>query len=74
LSRIHCFCYPATLTQGTVSGDIPAISDGAYRLAQGIAALMYSEDVEYHYRSIQAYEEPELEGDEWTESPWELPA
>jgi hypothetical protein len=57
-----------------VSGDIPAISDGAYRLAQGIAALMYSEDIDYHYRNIQAYEEPELEGDEWSESPWELPA
>ncbi|MBG7618882.1 NAD(P)/FAD-dependent oxidoreductase [Herbaspirillum sp. AP02] len=74
LERIHCFCYPAAASQGTVSGDIPAISDGAYRLAQGIAALMYSEDVEYHYRNIQSYEEPELEGDEWTESPWELPA
>jgi hypothetical protein len=35
---------------------------------------MYSEDIDYHYRNIQAYEEPELEGDEWTESPWELPA
>ncbi|UIN22984.1 NAD(P)-binding domain-containing protein [Herbaspirillum frisingense] len=74
LERIHCFCYPAAASHGTVSGDIPAISDGAYRLAQGIAALMYSEDVEYHYRNIQSYEEPELEGDEWTESPWELPA
>jgi cation diffusion facilitator CzcD-associated flavoprotein CzcO len=74
LERVHCFCYPAAASHGTVSGDIPAISDGAYRLAQGIAALMYSEDIDYHYRNIQAYEEPELEGDEWTESPWELPA
>lgn len=74
LERVHCFCYPAAASHGTVSGDIPAISDGAYRLAQGIAALMYSEDIDYHYRNIQAYEEPELEGDEWSESPWELPA
>ncbi|NEK65371.1 MAG: FAD-dependent oxidoreductase, partial [Xanthomonas perforans] len=29
LERIHCFCYPAALSHGTVSGDIPAISDGA---------------------------------------------
>lgn len=73
LERVHCFCYPATASHGTVSGDIPAISDGAYRLAQGIASLMYGEDVEYHYRNIEAYEEPELAGDEWTPSPWELP-
>src|SRR5690606_29053636 len=32
LSRVHCFCYPATLSQGQVAGDIPAISDGATRL------------------------------------------
>ncbi|MBV8625852.1 MAG: NAD(P)/FAD-dependent oxidoreductase [Herbaspirillum sp.] len=74
LERVHCFNYAAAASHGSVSGDIPAISDGAYRLAQGIASLMYSEDVDYHYRNIQAYAEPELEGDEWTESPWELPA
>ena len=69
LSRIHCFCYPAALTHGTVSGDIPAISDGAKRLAQGMASLFYSEDVEHHYAKIQAYEEPELFGDEWVPAP-----
>lgn len=74
LERVHCFCYAAAASHGTVSGDIPAISDGAYRLAQGIAALMYSEDVAYHYENIQAYSEPELEGDEWTPADWELPA
>ncbi|KAF1048011.1 MAG: FAD-dependent urate hydroxylase [Herbaspirillum frisingense] len=73
LERIHCFCYPAAASHGTVSGDIPAISDGAYRLAQGIASLLYGEDVDYHYRNIQAYEEPELVGDEWTPSDWNLP-
>ncbi|MBO9538324.1 NAD(P)/FAD-dependent oxidoreductase [Herbaspirillum sp.] len=73
LERVHCFCYPAAASHGTVSGDIPAISDGAYRLAQGIASLLYGEDVEYHYRNLEAYEEPELVGDEWTPSEWELP-
>jgi cation diffusion facilitator CzcD-associated flavoprotein CzcO len=65
LDRIHCFCYPAVLSHGTLSGDIPAISDGAQRLAQGIASLFYSEDIEFHYRNIQDYAEPELIGDEW---------
>jgi cation diffusion facilitator CzcD-associated flavoprotein CzcO len=65
LSRIHCFCYPASLSQGAVSGDIPAISTGAKRLAQGIASLLYREDVEQHYAALEAYAEPELNGDEW---------
>ncbi|NEM46319.1 MAG: NAD(P)/FAD-dependent oxidoreductase, partial [Xanthomonas perforans] len=66
LERIHCFCYPAALSHGTVSGDIPAISDGARRLATGLAGLFYCEDVEHHFDVLQAYAEPELLGDEWT--------
>jgi len=65
LARIHCFCYPAALSHGTVSGDIPAISEGARRLAQGIASLFYREDIEAHFERIQQFEEPELLGDEW---------
>ena len=66
LSRIHCFCHPAALTHGTVSGDIPAISEGARRLAEGIAGSLYLEDIEVHYANLQAYAEPEIFGDEWT--------
>ncbi|CAJ0787440.1 FAD-dependent urate hydroxylase [Ralstonia mannitolilytica] len=69
LSRVHCFCYPASVTHGSVSGDIPAISEGAKRLAQGIAGLLYREDIEAHYAAIQAYAEPEIFGDEWTPAP-----
>jgi cation diffusion facilitator CzcD-associated flavoprotein CzcO len=69
LSRVHCFCYPAALTHGTVSGDIPAISDGAKRLAQGIAGLFYAEDIETHYATMLAFSEPEVFGDEWTPAP-----
>jgi cation diffusion facilitator CzcD-associated flavoprotein CzcO len=65
LDRVHCFCYPAALTHGTVSGDIPAISDGALRLANGIASLLYREDIDTHYANLQEYAEPELIGDEW---------
>jgi FAD-dependent urate hydroxylase len=66
LDRIHCFCYPATLSHGAVSGDIPAISDGARRLANGIASLFYSEDFEHHFARLEAYDDPELLGNEWT--------
>lgn len=65
LSRIHCFCYPATLSHGAISGDIPAISAGARRFAQGIAARLYRDDVAQHYAAIEAYSEPKLQGDEW---------
>lgn len=65
LRAVHCFCYPAALSHGTVSGDIPAISDGAKRLAQGIASQFYREDIEQYFERIKQYDEPELLGDEW---------
>jgi cation diffusion facilitator CzcD-associated flavoprotein CzcO len=68
LDRIHCFCYPAMLTHGSVSGDIPNISDGAKRLAMGIASQFYSEDFEHHFQMLEAYDVPELLGDEWRPS------
>lgn len=69
LDRIHCFCYPSTLSHGTVAGDIPQISDGAERLARNFCALFLNEDAQFHYERLQAFEEPELEGDEWQETP-----
>lgn len=66
LSNIHCFCYPAALSHGTVSGDIPAITEGAKRLSTGIASLFYREDIAEHYKRMEAYADPELLGDEWT--------
>ena len=65
IANIYCFSYPAVASHGTVSGDIPAISDGAKAIAQGIAASLFNEDVVYHYAQLQAFAEPELEGDEW---------
>lgn len=72
LERIHCFCYPATLSHGTVAGDIPQISDGAQRLARALCAAFLQEDINVHFEQLLAYSEPELDGDEWTETP--LPA
>lgn len=69
LERIHCFSYPAALSLGTVSGDIPQISDGARRLSQGLAGALYAEDIAQHYAAMERYSEPELEGHEWVDSP-----
>ncbi|HSV45545.1 MAG TPA: NAD(P)/FAD-dependent oxidoreductase [Ramlibacter sp.] len=72
LDRVHCFSYPATLSHGAATGDIPQISDGAQRLARGLASQLLAEDIEAHYAAMDRYAEPELFGDEWT--PAEFPA
>ena len=69
LSAIHCFNYGASVSLGKVSGDIPGISEGAAWLAREIAATLYREDVETHFVAMEAYDKPELLGDEWTETP-----
>ena len=66
LERVHCFNYAGALSQGAGAGDIPQISDGAQRLARGIAARLLAEDVAFHYDALTRYAEPELQGDEWT--------
>lgn len=68
LAHIYCFNDAAMLSHGKVSGDIPAVSAGAERLVRGIVASLFAEDVEQHYASLQAYDIPELQGDEWTDS------
>lgn len=65
ISRLHCFNYPSTLTHGKLSGDIPAVSEGAKRLAQGIARHLFVEDCALHYDALTAFDTPELVGDEW---------
>jgi cation diffusion facilitator CzcD-associated flavoprotein CzcO len=69
LDRVHCLSYPATLSLGVITGDIPAISEGALQLADKLAALLYVEDIEHHFARIEAYAEPEILGDEWVAEP-----
>ncbi len=66
LQDVHCFNYGATISLGKVSGDIPAISDGARLLTQSLAADLYRADVERHWQGLVDYAKPELLGDEWT--------
>ena len=68
LRLVHCFNYPASLSHGKLSGDVPAVSDGGRRLAQGIARSLFVADRETHFANLAAYETPELLGDEWTDS------
>lgn len=68
LHQIHCFNFPATLSHGKLSGDIPAISEGADRLARGIVRSLFVADRERHYAALTAFDTPELLGDEWTDA------
>ena len=68
LKNVYCFNHGATASLGKVSGDIPAVSDGARLLARSIAATLYAEDIRAHWRGLLAYDSPELVGDEWVPS------
>lgn len=65
LERIHCLNFAAVLSQGAISGDIPAVSIGAQRLAQCVVSRLYAEDIGEHYARLQDFSEPELLGNEW---------
>ncbi|MBB3978755.1 cation diffusion facilitator CzcD-associated flavoprotein CzcO [Rhizobium azooxidifex] len=68
LKDIHCFNYGSSMSLGKVSGDIPAISEGALWLARGVSASLFIRDIDHHWQELLAYEKPELDGSEWTDA------
>ena len=64
LGRLLCFNHAAMLSLGNLANDIPAVSEGADRLARYIAATLYMLDKKIHAGMLHAYEDPELLGDE----------
>lgn len=60
LGRIHAFTFAAALSHGNVSGDIPAVSDGANRLADAVAAAEFRADFAHHRATLEAFDDPEL--------------
>ncbi|WP_308719118.1 NAD(P)/FAD-dependent oxidoreductase [Komagataeibacter xylinus] len=68
LKHVYCFTFPATLSHGKVSGDIPAISDGADRLARGVVRSLFVEDRAIHFENLRNFAVPDLQGDEWTDA------
>jgi FAD-dependent urate hydroxylase len=65
VERVHCFTYAANTSHGPISGDIPAISIGAQRLADGVAGALFAEDCEATWRRLVGWHHPELRGDEF---------
>jgi hypothetical protein len=66
VTRVHCFNFAATLSHGQISGDIPAVSIGAERLANGVAGALLAEDYERIWQRMTGWSNPELRGDEYT--------
>ena len=73
LKDLHEFTFAATVSHGNVSGDIPAVSDGAERLARSIASDIFVEDYPRHFSELYDYEEPELFGDEIPQNKYWMP-
>jgi cation diffusion facilitator CzcD-associated flavoprotein CzcO len=70
LRDLHCFSHAASLSHGNVSSDIPAVSEGADRLAGAIARDLFVADQAAHRRRLEEFEDPELLGDELPIEQW----
>ncbi|MGI2033896.1 FAD-dependent oxidoreductase [Rhizobium panacihumi] len=68
VSRVACFAYPAVPTHGKITSGIPSISEGATRLATGLARSLFVEDRAYHRDRFLNFSTPELLGDEWSDA------
>jgi len=65
VERVHCFTFPALLSHGPITGDVPAISVGAERIAAGLAGALFAEDYDRNWARLLAWDTPELNGDEY---------
>ncbi|MFY0613258.1 MAG: NAD(P)/FAD-dependent oxidoreductase [Hyphomicrobiaceae bacterium] len=64
LEQVLCFNHAAMLSLGNLANDIPAVSEGADRLARHISAMLYLAERKTHLADLHGYEDPELLGDE----------
>src|SRR4029077_1173745 len=65
LKNLYCYNYAAILSHGLSSGDIPAISIGATRLAQGIATDFFIQDSDGYLEYLKHYQTEEFEQDNY---------
>lgn len=60
LSRLHLFNHAAAASLGAIASDVPGVSTGAERLAHGIAAHFFREDIGHIRGQLEEFAEPEL--------------
>lgn len=66
LRNLYCFNFGATLSHGLLSSDIPGISVGATRLAQGIAGDFFIQESDWYMNCLNNYEEKDFEESEYS--------
>lgn len=66
LKDLYCYNYGATLSHGLLSGDIPAISIGATRLAQGIAADFFIQDSDWYLEGLKKFHIKDFEQEDFS--------
>ncbi len=71
LSAIRVFSNAATQSLGFISSDVPGLSEGAARLAAGLAADLFGEDAGAYVADLAAFDVAELQGDECPPDPGE---
>ena len=62
--RLHAFSHVCMVSLGNLANDIPAVSEGAERLARSIAIDLFQEDKAIHWQRLADFADPELLGDE----------
>lgn len=62
--RLHAFSHVCMVSLGNLANDIPALSEGAERLARAVAIDIFQEDKAIHWQRLADFAEPELLGDE----------
>jgi len=55
LKNIHCYNFGANCSHGPITGDIPGISVGAERVAEGITADLFASCIADYYARLQGY-------------------
>ena len=65
LKNLHCFNYGSTLSHALLSSDIPAISIGARRLAEGIAAEFFVQDSDVYLQRLKDYNVQDFNQDDF---------
>lgn len=65
LKDLYCYNYGATLSHGILSNDIPGISIGATRLAQGIAVDFFCENSDWYLDCLKKYSISDFEQEDY---------
>jgi cation diffusion facilitator CzcD-associated flavoprotein CzcO len=65
VERVYCFTFPAFVSHGPITGDVPGISVGADRVAEGVVGALFAEEFDNTFRRLQKWDDPEVYEDDY---------